>query len=118
MISPLIKWDHKENHRVPYYDCYTSNDRRPVIISLGDKDYEFVKGHVIDGKVLFPGTGYLILVWETFAMMLGKRYADVKVTIEDIKFMRATSMIVNQDVELCISINRGELFELSIELLN
>jgi fatty acid synthase, animal type len=59
------------------------------------------------GKVLFPGTGYLFLVWETFALMLGVPQMNLKVVFEEVKFMRATSMQKDQDISVTIVINRA-----------
>ncbi|XP_067214186.1 fatty acid synthase-like [Linepithema humile] len=41
-----------------------------VKVALNDEDYEYMSGHVIDGRQLLPATGYLMLVWET--MTTGK----------------------------------------------
>lgn len=52
MISPLIRWNHADNHSLPMYDPFTRGDKRNVSISLSDPKYEYMKGHVIDGKFL------------------------------------------------------------------
>lgn len=107
MISPLIKWNHEENHFVPHFDTYNTFERRNILINISDKKFEFIQGHMIDGRVLFPATGWIFLVWETFAMMIGMAYENVKVVFEDIRFLRATSLVKNQDVLITISIHRG-----------
>lgn len=66
----------------------------------------------LTGKVLFPGTGLIFLVWETFSMMLGYPHEELPVTIEDVKFLRATSLFKNQDVMLSISIHKGMVTDL------
>ena len=107
MISPIIKWNHEENYFVPFFDTFNTYERRNVIINLSDKIFEFVQGHIIDGKTLFPGTGWLYLTWETFGMMLGIHYTKLKVVFEDVKFLRATSLSLNQDVLVTCCIHRG-----------
>jgi fatty acid synthase, animal type len=107
MISPTIKWNHEQDHFVPYFDCLSRYSRRNIIINLSDKKFEFMKGHVIGGQVLFPAAGWIYYVWETFAMMLGEPLEKVKVVIEDIKFQRATSLIENHDIVATIAIHRG-----------
>lgn len=52
MISPIIKWDHQENYVVPLFDSYNTFERRNIAINLSDKLFEFVQGHIIDGKLL------------------------------------------------------------------
>lgn len=107
MISPIVKWNHSENYFVPLFDSFNTYERRNVIINMNDKIFEFVQGHIIDGKILFPGTGWLYLVWETFARMLGISHTKLKVVFEDVKFLRATSLAKNQDVLVTIAIHRG-----------
>lgn len=92
---------------MPFFDTFNTYERRNVIINLSDKVFEFVQGHIIDGKTLFPGTGWLYLVWETFGMMLGINHTKLKVMFEDVKFLRATSLALNQDVLVTCCIHRG-----------
>lgn len=107
MISPIIKWNHDENYFVPYFDHFNTYERRNICVNISDKGFEFLQGHIIDGKILFPGTGWLHVVWETFGMMMGIHYTKVKVVFEDVKFLRATSLAKNQDVFVTINIHRG-----------
>lgn len=107
MISPIVKWNHNENYFVPLFDTFNTYEKRNVIINLSDKIFDFVQGHIIDGKILFPGTGWLYLVWETFGMMMGIHHTKLKVIFEDVKFLRATSLLKNQDVLVTVSIHRG-----------
>jgi len=53
---------------------FIKSRERYVEISLSDKDYDYMSGHVIDGRNLLPATGYLTLVWETLGMMKGVTY--------------------------------------------
>lgn len=107
MISPVIKWNHEENHYVPHFDSYNTFERHNVVINISDKKYDYIQGHMIDGRVLFPATGWIVLVWETFSMMIGMAYENVKVVFEEVRFLRATSLNKNQDVLITISIHRG-----------
>ena len=107
MISPNLKWNHSESYFVGNFDTYNIYEKRNVVINLNDKAYEFVQGHIIDGKVLFPGTGWLYLVWESFANMMGVKQEKLKVIFEDVNFIRVTSLAKNQDVIITVSILRG-----------
>ncbi|XP_070494680.1 fatty acid synthase-like [Chironomus tepperi] len=107
MISPVIKWNHDEDHFVPHFDTYNAFERRNIVINISDKKFEFIQGHMVDGRTLFPATGWIFLVWETFSMMIGAHYEKVKVVFDDIHFLRATSLTKNQDVLITISIHRG-----------
>lgn len=55
MLSPHIKWDHSEDHYVMHFeDCAEGKSaERKVPISLADIEYEFIKGHCIDGNKIF-----------------------------------------------------------------
>lgn len=50
MISPLVKWDHSENFNVAYFNPMDSFAKKEEIININEKDWNFLKGHVIDGE--------------------------------------------------------------------
>ena len=33
---------------------------RSVLVSLDEEDMEYIAGHMIDGRILFPATGYIV----------------------------------------------------------
>jgi fatty acid synthase, animal type len=76
-------------------------------MNLGDQEYEYMSGHTIDGRILFPATGYLQLVWETMGLMMGVYFFELGVEFEDVKFVRATALPKNQDVEFTVMIQPG-----------
>lgn len=80
---------------------------RTVNISLQDEDYEYMKGHVLDGRNLLPGTGYIFLIWETISML--HRQRNVPVVMENIKFLRATHIPDQGSIELIITVQKGKL---------
>lgn len=54
-MSPLLR----------YVTTYRMQEKlksgeRTVTVSLKDDEMEFVSGHLIDGRNLFPATGYLV----------------------------------------------------------
>lgn len=109
-ISSLIRWDHSENWFVTTYENMKtkSSGERLYAISLASDDEEYISGHVIDGKILIPATCYLQYVWETFSLMYhGPSYMDVPVEFEEVKFLRATNMVANQNVDLTVMIHYG-----------
>lgn len=106
-IASLIKWDHSENHLVPHAEPLFAYERRYVALSLKEKAFEFVQDHIIDGRVIFPGTGWLCLVWETFAMANSMQQINMKIEFEDVEMLRATSMKKDQVVTVLVSIHRS-----------
>ena len=135
MISPLIKWYHEENFFLPKIQdqILTKSGERKVTISLSNLDYDYIIGHTIDGnfeqlirfqiltfltsftgRILFPATAYLFLVWETLANMKGLMFETVSVEFEDIKFLRATSLTEGMEIDLYVMIQPGTgQFEIS-----
>lgn len=109
-ISSLIRWDHTEDWFVTKYENMKtkSSGERLFKINLTSDNEEFMSGHVIDGKILIPATCYLQYVWETFSLMYhGPSYMDVPVEFEDVRFLRATNMSLNGNVELNVMIHYG-----------
>ncbi|XP_023313670.1 fatty acid synthase-like [Trichogramma pretiosum] len=109
MLSHLIKWEHSEDWFVTSYrlqEKITSGERL-VSVTLADEDFEFMSGHVIDGRNLFPATGYLSLIWETLGMMRGELYTEVSVVFEDVKFLRATTIPKEGIIEFTLMIQKG-----------
>ncbi|XP_070141375.1 fatty acid synthase [Drosophila kikkawai] len=109
-ISSLIRWDHSEDWFVTKYENMKtkSSGERIFPVNLASDNEEFMSGHVIDGKILVPATCYLQYVWETFSLMYhGPSYMDVPVEFEDVRFIRATNMPSNGEVELNVMIHYG-----------
>ncbi|XP_067206014.1 fatty acid synthase-like [Linepithema humile] len=92
MISPSIKWDHSKDWYLICYKMLTklSIGERMIEIALNDEEYEYMSGHVIDGRQLLPATGYLMLVWQTMGMLKRLSYTDMAIVFENVKFIRAT----------------------------
>lgn len=61
----------------------------------------------LSGRVLFPATGYLHLVWETLAQMNNMVFAGFEIEFSEVKFLRATAMQKDQDIELLVIIQKG-----------
>ncbi len=111
-ISPLIKWDHSEDHYLTRYGVDRSNkaemNRVFIDISLSTYEkstYEYLKGHQIEGRTILPAMGYVLLVWDTFAKMHYKQYSEFPVVFENVEFFHATLLEENSSTELNILIN-------------
>ncbi len=60
-------------------------------IDASEKSEEnYLVGHMIDGRVLYPATGYLVLAWRAFAKLNGQVYDQMPVCFEDVHIHRAT----------------------------
>ncbi|KAJ6625428.1 Fatty acid synthase [Pseudolycoriella hygida] len=111
-ISPMIRWEHSEDWFVTNFEQQDSNRsaERRIKVNLKSQDFNFIAGHAVDGRCLFPATAYLHMVWETLAMTRGLNFlnfAAVNVQFEDIRFLRATSVIDGQEIEFRVMIQIG-----------
>ncbi|KAF6215593.1 hypothetical protein GE061_010349 [Apolygus lucorum] len=77
------------------------------VIDLKKEEMSFLAGHVIDGRILFPATGYLTLVWRAFAKLEGIDYRDLPVVLADIHIHRATVLTSEGSVKLTVNIFHG-----------
>lgn len=50
----------------------------------------YLVGHCIDGRVLYPATGYLVLAWRTLARSLGTTLEELPIMFEDVTIHQAT----------------------------
>ena len=92
-LSSLVRWDHSQNWLVTLYPEFfnpNSVSDYTVKIDLSEKESEFFAGHCIDGRVLFPATGYLHLAWQMLAKMKGQFCENCPVEFENVTLHRAT----------------------------
>ena len=96
MLSSLVRWDHSDSWRVPtvadFIAMSANNSASSVEIDISSPDAgdAYLSGHVIDGRVLFPATGYLVLAWRQLARMNGLAYQQTSVCFDDVHIRRAT----------------------------
>ncbi|OAF68425.1 hypothetical protein A3Q56_03845 [Intoshia linei] len=95
IMSPLIKWDHSTKWVVASsleVDYLNGKSRNKIEISYNVSDGEcdaYIKNHIIDGRSLFPATGYVYTVWKAFAQDKGKSIEDLSVEIFNVNIKRA-----------------------------
>ncbi|RZC35992.1 fatty acid synthase [Asbolus verrucosus] len=108
MIASMIKWDHSTEWAVANFCSKNSRSGELVVdIDLSKETDQYLAGHTIDGRVLFPATGYLTLVWKTFAKLRNEDYEQLPVIIENVQFHRATIMPKEGSVKFLINIFEG-----------
>lgn len=71
--------------------------------------------HRIDGRVIFPATGYLCLVWRTLARALGLALEQTPVVFEDVTLHQAT--ILPKTGESATTGRLGVAVDLALTLL-
>lgn len=121
LISPHIQWDHSQIWDVPKVEDFpagsggsTSATIYNIDMNPESPDYYMI-GHCIDGRVLYPATGYLVLAWRTLMRSLGTVMEHTPVMFEDVTIHRATILpktgSVQLEVRLMPATNRFEVSE-------
>uniref|UniRef100_A0A8P4GFA7 Fatty acid synthase n=1 Tax=Dicentrarchus labrax TaxID=13489 RepID=A0A8P4GFA7_DICLA len=121
LISPLVQWDHAQTWDVPKVEDFSSGSGGSnsatvynIDINPESADYYMI-GHCIDGRVLYPATGYLVLAWRTLVRNLGVVMDTTPVTFEDVTIHRATILpktgSVQLEVRLMPATNKFEVSE-------
>lgn len=63
MINSMIEWDHSIEWSVADFSGKGSRSGEMVVeIDLSKEADQYLAGHAIDGRVLFPATGYLVIL--------------------------------------------------------
>ncbi|KAL3275414.1 hypothetical protein HHI36_020177 [Cryptolaemus montrouzieri] len=114
MLASSVKWDHSTEWTVANFSGKGSKSGELVVdVDLSKDVDQYLAGHTIDGRILFPATGYLTLVWKTFAKLRNEDFEQMPVVLEDIQFHRATIMPNEGNVKFLINIFDGSgAFEL------
>lgn len=117
MIAPLIRWDHRDSWYIVRYEwvAFRVSNQMSFKVTLADQDFVYAAGHCIDGRVLFPATGYLSLVWELIAYLSQREIADCPMQFDDVQFLRATTLTKNKATNLLVTLEKGTgRFEVSV----
>ena len=97
-LSSLLQWDHSDTYFTRKYPNYcfrpTAADMN-VNVTLNEAFKSYLNDHSIDGIVIFPATGYLLLAWRRMAAFYAKPWKDVPVIFEDVQFRRPIFLVEN-----------------------
>ncbi|KAK2587686.1 hypothetical protein KPH14_003803 [Odynerus spinipes] len=107
MINSLIKWDHSAVWSVPDFSKTNRAAESYVEVDLSNETDSYIAGHTIDGRILYPATGYITLVWQTFAKLHDMEYQKMPVILENVHFHRATIIPKEGMVKFLINIFMG-----------
>ncbi|XP_018397404.1 PREDICTED: fatty acid synthase [Cyphomyrmex costatus] len=108
MIGSLVRWDHSSAWDVAVFKKTSSHSGECIVqIDLSKETDAYLVGHQIDGRVLFPATGYILLVWKTLAKLRGTDFERLPVVFENVRFQRATIMPKEGTVKFSITIFEG-----------
>ncbi|KAH8306772.1 hypothetical protein KR044_013278 [Drosophila immigrans] len=110
MLSSLIGWDHSQKWSYPKFKGGRQGTQQSVELDLSKEENTFLAGHIIDGRILFPATGYLTLAWMMLAQQQDRDYQRTPVVFEDVVFHRATilGLTAASAVKLTINFFQGK----------
>lgn len=104
-LSPLIEWDHSVSYSLETRTIELNREKSAVISPIipftfdqANPEDAFLFDHKIDGRILFPATGYLAMAWYTLAQMKLKSIFQVPVKFTDVAIERATVMSPGKQV--------------------
>ncbi|KAM8991828.1 fatty acid synthase [Ara ararauna] len=106
LISPCIKWDHSQDWDVPKAEDFPAGSTGSASASVysidvsPDSPDHYLVGHCIDGRVLYPATGYLVLAWRTLARSVGMAMEQMAVMFEEVTIHQATILPKKGSVQL------------------
>lgn len=90
-IASLLRWDHNQEWEVARFSGSGSGGPEyQVKVALDSEDYRYLEGHTLDGRILFPATGYMVLAWQAVCRLQGTAWKDTPVTFSDITLHQAT----------------------------
>lgn len=108
MINSMVEWDHATEWAVASFAGKGARSGECVIdVDLSTENDKYLIGHTIDGRVLFPATGYMTLAWKTFAKLKNTDFEKQPVIFENVQFHRATIMPKDGVVKFYINIFEG-----------
>lgn len=94
-------WDHNTKYFIPSYKEFEMTDKKKIVYDL-EKEYNFLKDHVISGKELFPATGHIYTIWK-------HRGIDHNIIIKDFKIIKAVPLTDLSEISFTIEEN-GDQF--------
>ncbi|KMQ97230.1 fatty acid synthase [Lasius niger] len=109
MISPSVRWEHSDDWYVTTYKMQkkVTSGERIINLTLANANFEYMAGHIIDGKNFVPAIGYLALIWETLGLLQAEVYTEMSVVFEDVNFLRTTQIPKEGEVQLTVMVQKG-----------
>uniref|UniRef100_H2Z2A8 Fatty acid synthase n=1 Tax=Ciona savignyi TaxID=51511 RepID=H2Z2A8_CIOSA len=103
-------WDHDQSWYMPKEEDFinssgsgNSNLESHYTIDISaESKYHYLRGHIIDGRLILPITAYLHFVWQSLARYHQVELEDLPVQFDEIKLHRATTL--QDSVELVVQI--------------
>ncbi|CAG9791684.1 unnamed protein product [Diatraea saccharalis] len=110
MMSHLVEWAHNEKWPLPLYVAAHRKIAAAAkyVVCLHDPEHNYLSGHVIKGKTVYPFAAALVAVWDTVAMYTNKPKKELSVTFRDIQFFAQPVFNKNRPLMIHVAIHRGQ----------
>uniref|UniRef100_A0A0N4ZB91 Fatty acid synthase n=1 Tax=Parastrongyloides trichosuri TaxID=131310 RepID=A0A0N4ZB91_PARTI len=113
MIGPMWKWDHSQDWPVVDGKMMASGGGGQAAASASynidpfspDSKETYLLDHCIDGRVLYPFTGHMVLAWKTLCKLKGVDFQTTPIVLENINVYKAT--ILTKPIRLDVVITPG-----------
>lgn len=107
MINSMVQWDHSIKWHVPSFTSETEEIGERVAINPSVKEYKSLEQHKIDGRVILPLSGCLLMVWKILAKQKKVHFEKLPVVFEDVTVNRATIIPNDGDANFLVNIFKG-----------
>ncbi|XP_044739977.1 fatty acid synthase-like [Chrysoperla carnea] len=109
MIGHTVKWEHSRKWPVTKegFSFLEKSLEKTIVIDVTTPKYEYLTGHIVDGRNLFPATGYLALMWHALSDIEGELLENIAVEFEDVQFLRATNISTKNKITFTTMIQKG-----------
>jgi len=106
MIGSLVKWDHSATWQVPDFKHKSKewSGEHVIEVNLSSKTDAYLTGHKIDGRFVYPGGCYILMVWQLFAKLHDTDFERLSVVFENIWFQRITFLPENKTIKFLIKL--------------
>ncbi|CAG2108029.1 unnamed protein product [Medioppia subpectinata] len=103
-LSSLVRWDHTDSYLVPLYPDYFNHGSGggdcKLEVDFKHADNRYYLDHAINGRALFPATGYLYAVWRELARQRSVPVEELPVVFENLRFHRPTFIAEDKGLSL------------------
>ncbi|CAG2103550.1 unnamed protein product, partial [Medioppia subpectinata] len=111
MLSPFIQWDHTKSYREikfpDYFNFFKNRSDESYTIDFMDVNNQYILDHCIDGKIIFPGTGYLMLAWRLLALHKKISFKEFPVEFRNVQLLRVTPVTADRKVTFAVNLDRS-----------
>ncbi|XP_063877296.1 fatty acid synthase-like isoform X1 [Scylla paramamosain] len=103
-IASLIRWEHSQEWDVARFSTSASGSDYEVKVDLDAEDQRYMEGHTIDGRIILPATGYMVLAWQALCRLKGTQWEDTPVVFSDVNLHQATVLSSSSPTTLTVRI--------------